>query len=267
MHSRRAPRRSATLSIVGAILSFDRIGLRASVLIRLRSREHDGQQAQHGDADEHDHDEAGQGEADPEQRAAGIQDHAGQDGMTPTIAWMTTASEPQPATLPSAVVLRRGRVVFKARRPAALVLPLAAVTEIAGILCLVAGATIGWFIVAAPVATLLITALLFRPALELTREGLLQRQYPFSSLTRWEVIARVGIVRAGHRVVLAYKLLDGVPPPRRQPVAAMLRARDAPFDGGFFADALAGNSEDILAVVTRYLGDPELRLTLPPARR
>ena len=278
MHSRRPPA-GAQASAFRAILLLDLVGVRppagpharihvrTSVLISVRAREHDRQQAQHRDAHEHDHHEARHGEADPQQRAGDVQDHAGQDGTAPTIAWMTAASEPRPATLPDAVVVRRGRVVFKARRPAALVLPLAAVTEAAGIVCLVAGATIGWFIVAAPAATLLITALLFRPALELTRDGLVQRQYPFSSLTRWDVIDRVGIARAGNRVVLAYKLVDGVPPPRRQPAAALLRAAGAPFDGGFFADALAGNSDDILAAVARYLGDPDLRSTLPPARR
>ena len=174
---------------------------------------------------------------------------------------------PSRPVLNPALAVRHGRVMFKARRPAALVLPLAAVTEIAGIICLIAGATIGWFIVSAPVATLLITALLFRPSLELTREGLLQRQYPFSSLTRWDAIEGVGVTRAGNRIVLAYKLRDGVPPPRRQPAAALLRAAGAAYDGGFFADALAGRSDDILAAVTTYLRDAELRETLPPARR
>ncbi len=165
------------------------------------------------------------------------------------------------------VSTRGGRVIFRARRPAALVIPLAAVTEVAGILCLVAGATIGWFIIAAPLATLLVTGLLFRPALELTREGLLQRQYPFSSLTRWEVIAEVGVTRAGNRVVLGYRLTPGTPPPRRQPAAALLRAAGAPYDGGYFADSLAGDPEAIRGLVDRYLRDPVLRETLPPARR
>ena len=163
--------------------------------------------------------------------------------------------------------LRRGRVVFKARRPAALVLPLALVTELAGVVCLVAGATIGWFIVAAPVVTLVVTALMFRPTLELTREGLLQRQYPFSSLTRWESITTIAIVRAGNREILAYRLADGVPPPRRQPAAAMLRAAGAAYDGGFFADALAGDPTDVLATVESYLHSPQRRAELPPARR
>lgn len=192
--------------------------------------------------------------------------------MAPTMDCVSTPTVPAAdapgATLPDGVLrVRRGRVVFKARRPAALVLPLALVTETAGIVCLVVGATIGWFIVAAPVATLVVTALLFRPTLELTRDGLLQRQYPFSSLTRWETIAGVGIARAGNREILAYKLIDGVPPPRRQPAAAMLRATGAAYDGGFFADSLAARSDQILATVEEFLSHPERRATLPAARR
>lgn len=177
------------------------------------------------------------------------------------------AGAPQRAEVDRVLVVRRGRVVFKARRPAALVLPLALVTEIAGIICLVFSAPIGWFIVAAPVGTLFVTALMFRPTLELTQEGLLQRQYPFSSLTRWESITQVGIVRAGNREILAYRLAEGVPPPRRQPAAAMLRAAGIDYDGGFFADSLAGDSNAVLATVEAYLGSPQRRAELPPARR
>ena len=176
---------------------------------------------------------------------------------------MVAAPDPLPAT----VAVRRGRVVFRARRPTLLVLPLAALTVAAGVVCILAGATIGWFIIAAPAVALLVTGVLLRPALELTRDGLLQRQYPFSSLTRWEVIAAVGITRAGNRVVLGYKLVADIPPPRRQPAAALLRAAGAPYDGGYFADALAGKPEQILAVVERYLRDPGLRQGLPASRR
>ena len=163
--------------------------------------------------------------------------------------------------------VRKGRVVFRARRPAALVIPFAAFTEAVGITFVVEGLPIGWFVVAAPLVALLFTAVLFRPSLELTRDGLLQRQYPFSSLTRWEVIDHLGIARAGNRTVLAYKLVDGVPPPRRQPAAGLLRAAGRPFDGGWFADSLAGRPEDILAVVDAYLRDPQRRAGLPVARR
>ena len=160
-----------------------------------------------------------------------------------------------------------GRVVFRARRPAALVLPLAAVTEMAGVVFLLNGATIGWFVCAAPAVALVATGLVLRPSLELTRDGLLQRQYPFSSLTRWEVIDAFGITRAGNRMVLAYRLVDGIPPPRRQPAAALLRAAQRPYDGGYFVDSLAGDPDRILATVEAYLASSELRQALPPARR
>lgn len=174
----------------------------------------------------------------------------------------STASRPG-----QALTARRGRVVFAARRPAALVVPLAAVTEVAGILFVLNGATIGWFVCAAPVVALLFTGALLRPTLELTREGLLQRQYPFSSLTRWDVIDGLGITRAGNRIVLGYRLRPGIPPPRRQPAAALLRAAGRPFDGGYFVDSLAGSPASILATVERYRGDSTLRDSLPTARR
>jgi hypothetical protein len=167
----------------------------------------------------------------------------------------------------AALEVERGRVRFRARRPAVLVLPFAIFTEIAGLLFLLDGLSYGWAVMAAPVGALLVTGLLFRPVLELTREGLLQRQYPFSSLTRWEVIDHLDITRAGNRVVLAYRLREGVPPPRRQPAAALLRAAGRPFDGGWFADSLAGRPEDILATVRGYHADPSRRSALPEARR
>ncbi len=176
-------------------------------------------------------------------------------------------SQRLPAEVAPALASRGGRVVFRARRPVALVVPLATVTEVAGVLCLLNGAPIGWFICAAPVFALLSTGLVLRPSLELTREGLLQRQQPFSSLTRWEVIAAVGITRAGNRTVLGYRLAPGIPPPRRQPAAALLRAAERPYDGGYFVDSLAGDPAHILATVQAYLADPALRDSLPPPRR
>ncbi len=146
-------------------------------------------------------------------------------------------------------------------------MPLALVTEVAGVLFLLGGATIGWFVCAAPLFALLTTGLILRPTIELTREGVLQRQYPFSTLTRWEVIQSVGLTRAGNRHVLGYRLVDGVPPPRRQPAAALLRAAQQPFDGGYFVDSLAGDPAAILATVDAYRANPELRASLPVARR
>lgn len=157
--------------------------------------------------------------------------------------------------------------MIPARRPALLVVPLAAVTEIGGVLCLLGGAPIGWFICAAPAVALIFTGLILRPVLELTQEGLIQHQYPFSSLTRWDVIHHFGITRAGNRLILAYRLVEGIPAPRRQPAAALLKAAQRPFDGGYFADSMAGDPEEILAVVSGFLAEPERRANLPPARR
>jgi len=158
-------------------------------------------------------------------------------------------------------------VIFYARRPTALVLPLAAITETGGILCLLNNAPIGWFICAAPVVALLVTGAVVRPSLEITRDGLLQKQYPFSSLVRWDVIDDVGLATAGSRLILAYRLTEGTPPPRRQPAAAMLRTAAQPFDGGFFADALAGSPESVLSTVQHYLRDVTARNGLRSAQR
>lgn len=196
--------------------------------------------------------------------------HHGRDGCGADHAYDAGVSEARPASPASAGEEDRrggGRVVFRARRPAVLVIPLAAVTETAGILFLLNGATIGWFVCAAPAVALVATGLVLRPSLELTREGLLQRQYPFSSLTRWEVIEAMGITRAGNRVVLAYRLAAGIPPPRRQPAASLLRAAQRPYDGGYFVDSLVGDPDRILATVEEYRASAELRAGLPHAQR
>jgi hypothetical protein len=81
------------------------------------------------------------------------------------------------------------------------------------------------------------------------------------------VIAAMGITRAGNRLVLGYRLVPGVPPPRRQPAASLLRAAKRPYDGGYFVDSLAGVPEEILATIEAYRGSAEMRSSLPPARR
>jgi hypothetical protein len=184
---------------------------------------------------------------------------------TATIAPMT--GEPTPLDLPPELVERRGKIVFRARRPVALVLPLMAVTEVAGVICLLIGGTIGWFIMAAPLVGLGMTAVVVRPALELTRDGLILRQYPYSSLTKWDVIESVGVVKAGNRTILGYKLHDGIPPPRHQPARTLLVAVNSPYDGGWFADSLMGGPEAARVVVQRYLDNPALREMLPVTRR
>lgn len=177
------------------------------------------------------------------------------------------STAPPDAQSPEILRMRRGRLVFRARRPAALVVPLAAVTEVAGLLFVLNGASIGWFVMGAPVVALLFTGVLLRPTLELTRDGLVHRQYPFSQLNPWEVIEGFGITRAGNRVILGYRLVEGARRPRRQPAAALLRAAQQPWDGGYFADAIAAPPEVLLATVETYLHDPERRAQLPPAKR
>ena len=242
--------------------AFDGLG----VLPVLIASEHEREQPEHHEADAEHHDECHHRDQHRGERAGQTQRGKGKGHRGHRTLAGVSAEQP-PGEGGALLDSRGGRLVFRARRPAALVVPLAAVTELGGVLCLVAGAPIGWFIVAAPLVALLVTALLFRPTLELTRDGLLQRQYPFSSLTRWEVIADVGITRAGNRVVLGYKLTPGVPPPRRQPAASLLRAAGSVYDGGYFADSLAGKPDEVLSTVRRYLDDPSLRATLPPTKR
>lgn len=231
----------------------------------LVGRQDRGEQPEDHDAHEDHDDEAHDGEPDPADYGSDIEKHPGRMAGAARIDPMTAT--PSPAELPPSLMVRRGKIVFRARRPVALVLPLMAVTEAAGIVCLLIGATIGWFIIAAPLIGLGMTAVVLRPALEVSRDGLVQRQYPYSSLTKWSVIEEVGLARAGNRTILAYKLVEGVPPPRHQPARALLLAVNSPYDGGWFADSLVGGPEEALAVVRRYLEDPAARETLPVTRR
>jgi hypothetical protein len=250
-------------AVVWSRVGFLRIG-RRSVAVLVRREDH-REEPEDDDADQ-DHDEEGDHrEPNAAEHGSDVEEHPGRMAGTARIDPMT--EPPSPTELPASLTVRRGRIVFRARRPVALVLPLFAVTEVAGVICLLIGATIGWFIMAAPLVGLATTAVVLRPTLELTRDGLVQRQYPYSSLTRWDVIANVGIVRAGNRVILGYKLVPDVPPPRHQPAAELLREVNAPYDGGWFADSLAGGPDEALAVVTRYLQEPGLRAMLPITRR
>jgi hypothetical protein len=239
-------------------------GGRGRIAILVRRQDH-REEPEDDDADQDHHQEGDHCEPKAAEHGSDVEEHPGRMAGTARIDPMTES--PSPTELPASLTVRRGRIVFRARRPVALVLPLLAVTEVAGVICLLIGATIGWFIMAAPLVGLATTALVLRPTLELTRDGLVQRQYPYSSLTRWDVIANVGIARAGNRVILAYKLVPDVPPPRHQPAADLLRAVEAPYDGGWFADSLAGGPDEVLAVVTRYLKEPDLRAMLPVTRR
>ena len=81
-------------------------------------------------ADEDHHHERDHGQPDAAEHRPDVEEHPGRMAGTATIDPMTEV--PSPAELPASLTIRRGRIVFRARRPVALVLPLLAVTEIAG---------------------------------------------------------------------------------------------------------------------------------------
>src|SRR4029077_8695732 len=114
----------------------------------LIGREAGCEQAEDPDAHEDHHHECDHREPDATEDRSDVEEHPGRMAGTARIDSMTEL--PSPAELPASLTIRRGRIVFRARRPVALVLPLLAVTEIAGVICLLIGATIGWFIIAAP---------------------------------------------------------------------------------------------------------------------
>jgi hypothetical protein len=68
-------------------------------------------------------------------------------------------------------------------------------------------------------------------------------------------------------VILGYTLVEGARKPRRQPAAALLRAAQRPYDGGYFADSIAAPPEVLLATVEAYLREPARRAALPAATR
>lgn len=128
---------------------------------------------------------------------------------------------------------------FPARRPPSLVYTLLIVTEAAGIITLLTvHATIGWAMCAAPFFALLVTGAIVRPAIQITPTAIIQRQYPFVATVPFTKIASFHELAAAGRVILAYRLQDGIPPPRQQPVARLLRQHNLPYDGGFFIDTL-----------------------------
>lgn len=127
-----------------------------------------------------------------------------------------------------------------------LVYPLFVLTEASGIaIILLQHASIGWAICAAPLVGLAVTGAIVRPSLSVTAQGIVQRQYPFVSTLQWKNVSSLAIVQARGRTLLAYKLKDGVPPPRRQPVAVLLAREGLPYDGGYFVDTLSSTPEDI----------------------
>ena len=130
-------------------------------------------------------------------------------------------------------------------------------------ICLLIGATIGWFIMAAPLIGLVTTAVVLRPALELTRDGLVQRQYPYSSLTRWDVIDGGRHRQGGEPRDPRVQARSRRPSAPSSACADLLLAVKPPMTEAGSPIRLPGGPDEALEVVNRYLKDPELRAMLP----
>ena len=204
-------------------------------------------------------DEPHDGKSDPDKHGADVQKHSGRAAGLGSIRWRDAEPHRTPAGA--------GRTARRDRVPA----PRSSCRcwRVAGVICLLIGGTIGWFIMAAPVVGLGVAEMfVVRPALELTRDGLVFRQYPYSGLARWDVIESSASPGPGNRVILGYKLVDGIPPPRHQPARTLLLARST------HRTTVAGSTDSTrgwpggrAAVVQRYLDNPALREVLPVTRR
>src|SRR5260370_38519572 len=115
--------------------------------------------------------------------------------------------------------------VVNARLPWALFLPLAGVTELGGIILLLAGRGIGWAAVLAPIIGFLAMRGPVRPRFEFMEEGGIFRRSGKSPLLPWDEIAAIALVKAGGRTVLAYRLKPGGAVMRRRPGSGFLRAK------------------------------------------
>ncbi len=143
--------------------------------------------------------------------------------------------------------------VVNARLPWALFLPLAGVTELGGIILLLAGRGIGWAAVLAPIIGFLTMRGPVRPRFEFMEEGVIFRRSGKSPLLPWDEIAAVALVKAGGRTVLAYRLKPGVAVMKRHPGSGFLRAKGLDFDGGYFVDQMTASPEEIRQMFERHL--------------
>lgn len=146
-------------------------------------------------------------------------------------------------------------LVVNARMPWALFLPLATITELGGIILLLAGRGIGWAAVVAPIIGFLAMRGPVRPRFEFMQDGVIFRRSGKSPLLPWDEIAAVALVKGGGRTVLAYRLKPGVAVMKRHPGAGFLRAKGLDFDGGYFVDQMSATPEEILQIFRRHL-DP-----------
>ena len=145
--------------------------------------------------------------------------------------------------------------VVNARFPWVLFLPLASMTEVGGVLLLLSGRGIGWAAVLAPVIGFLAMRGPVRPRFEFMDEGVIFRRSGQSPLLPWDEIAAVGLVKAGGRTVLAYRLKPGVAVMKRHPGAGFLRAKGLDFDGGYFVDQMTASPQEILDLFQAHLAE------------
>ncbi len=141
-----------------------------------------------------------------------------------------------------------------ARFPWELYLPLAALTAGPGLLIVWSGHPIGWWAVVAPLVGLAAMRGAIRPRFELCQDGVTFRRGPKSPLLPWDEVEEFGLVKAGGRTVLAYRLNPGITVSKqRHPGAGFLRAKGIDFDGGYFVDRMTVEPEEILKVFEDYL--------------
>ena len=140
-----------------------------------------------------------------------------------------------------------------ARFPWALFAPLAGVTELGGILLLLAGRGIGWAAIAAPLVGFVAMRGPVRPRFEFSDDGVIFRRSGQSPLLPWEEIAAVALVKASGRTVLAYRLKPGILVLKRHPGAGFLRAKGLDFDGGYMVDQMTAEPEEILRIFERHI--------------
>lgn len=138
-----------------------------------------------------------------------------------------------------------------ARFPWALFLPLASLTAGIGVLLLMAGRSVGWAAIAAPLVGLLAMRGPIRPRFELTEDGVTFRRGARSPMLPWDEVAQFDLVKAGGRAVLAYRLRPGITVLKRHPGAGFLRAKGLDYDGGYFVDQMTLEPEAILQLFRR----------------
>ena len=143
--------------------------------------------------------------------------------------------------------------IVNARFPWVLFLPLATVTEVGGLLLLLAGRGIGWAAILAPLIGFLAMRGPVRPRFEFSNDGVIFRRSGKSPLLPWDEIDAVALVKASGRTVLAYRLKPGVAVMKRHPGAGFLRAKGLDYDGGYFVDQMTASPEQILEIFEQHI--------------